>query len=41
MKQYFHDPVYAPVEGDVVVPELPGLGLALAEEHRRNLVELE
>jgi L-alanine-DL-glutamate epimerase-like enolase superfamily enzyme len=28
-KQFFHKPVYAPVNGKVALPELPGLGLAL------------
>ena len=28
-KQFFHDPVYVPEGGNVVVPDVPGLGLAL------------
>ena len=30
-KQFFHDPIYRPETGDVALPELPGLGLALDE----------
>jgi L-alanine-DL-glutamate epimerase-like enolase superfamily enzyme len=30
-KQFFHDPVYHPENGDVMVPDAPGLGLALDE----------
>jgi len=31
-KQFFHDPTYEPVHGDVALPELPGLGLVLDEK---------
>jgi L-rhamnonate dehydratase len=31
-KQFFHDPVYVPESGNVTVPDVPGLGLALDEE---------
>ena len=30
-KQFFHDPIYRPEQGNVTVPELPGLGLVLDE----------
>ena len=30
-KQFFHKPVYEPVDGEVALPELPGLGLVLDE----------
>ena len=30
-KQYFHDPTYWPENGDIEVPDLPGLGLVLDE----------
>lgn len=26
-KQFFHDPIYRPENGDVTLPELPGLGI--------------
>ncbi|MEM7034900.1 MAG: enolase C-terminal domain-like protein [Chloroflexota bacterium] len=31
LKQYFHSPIYEPVNGLVTLPELPGLGLVLDE----------
>lgn len=31
-KQFFHAPIYRPREGQVTVPELPGLGLLLDEQ---------
>ncbi len=40
-KQFFHDPVYSPEGGDVALPELPGLGIVLSEEHRPNLIEVK
>ena len=30
-KQFFHAPIYRPVQGAVALPELPGLGLVLDE----------
>jgi L-rhamnonate dehydratase len=30
-KQYFHNPIYRPENGDVVLPTLPGLGMVLDE----------
>ena len=39
-KQFFHDPIYRPKDGDVRVPDLPGLGLILDEskiESRESL----
>jgi L-alanine-DL-glutamate epimerase-like enolase superfamily enzyme len=30
-KQFFHNPAYAPVDGEVTLPDLPGLGLVLDE----------
>ena len=30
-KQFFHKPVYEPVEGSIALPELPGLGLVIDE----------
>ena len=39
-KQFFHKPVYAPVDGEISLPDLPGLGLVLDEAkiERRELV---
>ena len=31
-KQYFHNPIYRPENGNVVLPTLPGLGMVLDEE---------
>jgi L-alanine-DL-glutamate epimerase-like enolase superfamily enzyme len=31
-KQFFHTPIYVPEQGQVALPELPGLGLVLNEE---------
>jgi L-rhamnonate dehydratase len=31
-KQFFHSPIYRPENGDVKVPDIPGLGLLLDEE---------
>lgn len=31
-KQFFHSPIYRPVNGSVELPELPGLGLVLDED---------
>jgi len=39
-KQFFHDPTYRPVEGEIELPTLPGLGIALDEskiESRREV----
>lgn len=30
-KQFFHNPIYQPEDGDIVLPDLPGLGLVLDE----------
>ncbi len=32
-KQFFHKPLYVPQDGNVTLPDLPGLGLVLDEEH--------
>lgn len=32
VKQYFHNPIYRPENGNVVLPTLPGLGMVLDEE---------
>ena len=39
-KQFFHDPVYRPENGDVKVPDLPGLGLVLDESKIEKREEL-
>ena len=41
IKQFFHGPVYAPDNGRVALPEMPGLGLALDEEkiERREIIQ--
>jgi L-alanine-DL-glutamate epimerase-like enolase superfamily enzyme len=31
-KQHFHKPLYQPINGEIALPELPGLGLVLDEE---------
>ncbi|NJN82259.1 MAG: hypothetical protein HC802_08260 [Caldilineaceae bacterium] len=40
VKQFFHTPAYAPVQGEVAMPELPGLGFALDEAKIEKREEL-
>ncbi len=39
-KQFFHKPVYRPVNGSIALPELPGLGLVLDEAKIRDKREI-